>query len=217
MAHVSQGAGGAEDRDWEDAGCQHCAAISQPMGLTSGTQFCINYHSLNQVMKRDSYLLLWVDDILNMLAGLVWRLSLDLISGYWQIPVHEDDIEKTVFVTWHGTFEFTVMPFSLTNAPASFQRDMDIVLSALNWVSTLVYINDIIIFSVSFNNHLQHLQEVFDQLSSANMFMKLSKCNFCQTELPFLGHLMRKDSITTDPKKVCVVCEMAQPVNTTKV
>jgi hypothetical protein len=94
---------------------------------------------------------------------------------------------------------------------------MDIVLLGLNWVSTLVYINDIIIFSVSFNNHLQHLQEVFNQLHSTNMFMKPSKCNFCQTELPFLGHLMRKDSITTDPKKVHIVREMAQPVHTTKV
>jgi hypothetical protein len=111
-------------------------------------------------MKQDSYLLPWVDDILDMLVGLVWRLSLDLILGYWQILVHEDDIEKTVFVTWHGTFKFMVMPFGLTNMPASFQRDMDIVLLGLNWVSTLVYIDDIIIFSVLFDDHLQHLQEV---------------------------------------------------------
>ncbi|ELR23828.1 uncharacterized protein ACA1_335550 [Acanthamoeba castellanii str. Neff] len=151
-----------------------------------------------------------------MLAGSMWRLSLNLILGYWQIPVHEDNIKKTTFTTWHGTFEFMVMPFGLTNAPASFQRDMDIILSGLNWVSTLVYINNIIVFSISFKDHLQHLQEVFDQLHTTNMFMKLSKCNFCWTELPFLGLLVWKDGIAMDPKKVCVVHEMAQPVNTTE-
>ncbi len=93
----------------------------------------------------------------------------------------------------------------------------DIILSGLNWVSTLVYINHIIVFSISFKDHLQHLQEVFDRLHTANMFMKPSKCNFCQTELPFLRHLMQKDGITMDPKKVCVVCKMAWPINTTEV
>ncbi|ELR15360.1 pol polyprotein [Acanthamoeba castellanii str. Neff] len=150
------------------------------------------------------------------MVGSVWRLSLDFISGYWQIPVHKDNIEKTAFMTQHSTFKFTVMPFRLTNTPASFQRDMDIVLSGLNWVSTLVYINDIIVFSVSFKDHLQHLQEVFDQLRTTNMFMKPSKCNFCWTELPFLRHLMQKDGIAMDPKKVRVMHEMAWPVNTTK-
>jgi hypothetical protein len=181
------------------------------------TQFCINYCGLNQVTKQDSYPLPHVDNILNMLAGSVWRSSLNLILGYWQIPVHKDNIEKTVFATRHGTFEFTVMPFGLTNTPASFQRDMDIILSGLNWVSTLVYINNIIVFSISFKDHLQHLQEVFDRLHTTNMFMKPSKCNFCQTKLPFLRHLMQKDGITTDPKKVCVVHKMAQPINTTEV
>ncbi|ELR17279.1 RETRotransposonlike family member [Acanthamoeba castellanii str. Neff] len=181
------------------------------------TQFCINYHGLNQVMKWDSYPLPHVDDILNMLVGSVWRLSLNLILGYWQILVHEDDIKKTVFVTWHGTFEFMVMLFGLTNVLASFQRDMDIILSGLNWVSTLVYINDIIVFSVSFEDHLQHLQEVFNWLCTANMFVKPSKCNFCQTKLLFLGHLVQKDGIAMDPEKVHIVHEMAQPVNTTEV
>ncbi len=115
------------------------------------TRFCVDYWGLNHIM----------DNILDMLARSVWRSSLDLVSGYWQIPVHEDDIEKMAFVTWHGTFEFTVMPFGLTNAPASFQCDMDIVLLGLNWVSTLVYIDDITVFSTSFDNHIQ---EVFDWL-----------------------------------------------------
>jgi hypothetical protein len=111
-----------------------------------------------------------------------------------------------------------VMLFGLTNALVSFQRDMDIVLLGLNWVSTLVYVDNIIVFSILFEDHLQHLQEVFDWLCTANMFMKPSKCNFCWTKLLFLGHLMQKDGIAImDPEKVRVVHEMAQPVNTTKV
>ncbi len=128
------------------------------------TRFCVDYWGLNCITKCDSYPLPHVDDILDMLAGSVWRSSLDLVSGYWQIPVHEDDIEKMAFATQHGTFEFTVMPFGLTNALASFQCDMDIVLLGLNWVSTLVYIDDITVFSTSLDNHIQHLQEVFDWL-----------------------------------------------------
>lgn len=116
-----------------------------------------------------------MDDILDMLGQSKWRSTLDLVSGYWQIPVHEDDIEKTAFVMCHGTFEFMVMPFGLTNALASFQRDMDVVLSGLNWVSTLMYIDNIIVFSQSFKEHLQHLQEVLLRLQEANMFMKPSK------------------------------------------
>jgi hypothetical protein len=109
------------------------------------------------------------------------------------------------------------MLFSLTNTPTSFQQDMDIVLSGLNWISTLIYINNIIIFSAMFDNHLLHLQVVFEQLHESNMFMKLLKCNFCCTKLPFLGHLVRKDRITANPKKIHIMHKMVQPANTTKV
>jgi hypothetical protein len=84
-------------------------------------RFCVDYRGLNHITKHDSYPLPCVDDILDMLAGSVWQSSLDLVLGYWQIPVHEDDIEKTAFATCHGTYEFTVMLFGLTNALASFQ------------------------------------------------------------------------------------------------
>ncbi len=181
------------------------------------TRFCVDYRALNRITKKDSYPLPRVDLILDTLAKSVWRSSLDLVSGYWQIPVHERDIEKTAFATQHGTFEFTVMPFGLTNAPASFQRDMDVVLSGLNWVSTLVYIDDIIVFSKTFEEHMVHLQEVFDRLRTANMFVKPSKCCFCRQELPFLGHIIRKDGISADPAKLKAVADMSEPANVTEV
>ncbi len=187
------------------------------MKKDGSTQFCIDYHRLNHVTKQDSYPLPQVDNILDMLVGSVWQSSLDLMSGYWQILVHKEDGEKTTFATRHGMCKFMVMPFGLTNVPTSFQHDMGIVLSRLNWISTLVYINDIIMFSSMFEVHVQHLQEVFNQLRKANMFVKPSKCNFFRTKLPFLGHLVQRDSIAADLDKVKVVQDMAQLSNTTEV
>ncbi|ELR23820.1 uncharacterized protein ACA1_304830 [Acanthamoeba castellanii str. Neff] len=108
-------------------------------------------------------------------------------------------------------------PFGLTNMLASFQWDMDVVLSGLNWLLTLVYINDIIVFSRTFEDHLGHLQEVFQQLWAANMYMKPSKCNFCQHELLFLGHIMHKDSIMANPEKLHAIQVMTRPANIVEV
>jgi hypothetical protein len=151
--------------------------------------------------------------ILDMLLKLVWQSTLDLVRGYWQIPVQEEDIKKTAYIMQHGMYKFMVMPFGLTNMLASFQWDMDVVLSGLNWVLTLVYINDIIVFSRTFEDHLGHLQEVFQQLWAANMYMKPSKCNFCQHELLFLGHIMHKDSIMANPEKLHAIQVMTRPAN----
>jgi hypothetical protein len=111
-----------------------------------------------------------------------------------------------VFATCHGTFEFMVMPFRLMNVPASF-----------NWVSMLVYIGNIIVFSWTFEEHLMHLQEVFNQLCATNMFVKPNKCCFCCWELLFLGHIISKDGIAADPAKLKAVVDMEVPANVTEV
>src|SRR5262249_39928865 len=111
---------------------------------------------------------------------------LDLASGYWQVPMDPASREKTAFITRSGLYKFTVMPFGLANAPATFQRLMDSVLAGLKWQHCLVYLDDIIIFSPTFTEHLAHLDSVFTRLEGAGLSLKLAKCFFVRAELPFL-------------------------------
>src|SRR5256885_3467069 len=111
-----------------------------------------------------------------------------MASGYWQIPIESQDQEKTAFITRFGTYEFTVMPFSLCNAPATFQRLMDTVLKDLLWNFVVVYLDDINIGSKTFEQHLEHLKQVFECLKDAVLKLNPEKCFFFKQKLPFLGH-----------------------------
>ncbi len=121
------------------------------------------------VTKKDSYPLPRVDDILDSLANAQLFSTLDLACGYWQVEVEPEDREKTTFATNHGLYEFRVMPFGLSNAPGTFQRLMELVLAGLRWHTCLVYLNDIIIFGRTFEEHLQRLHEVLGCLREANL------------------------------------------------
>ena len=128
--------------------------------------------------------------------------TLDLASGYWQIPMEKDSKEKTAFITDSGLYQFNVMSFGLTNAPATFQRYMDAVLAGLKWNSILVYLDDIIIFSPSFEQHVLDLRAVFVRLQNANLRLKASKCMFCKNQIKYLGHIISADGIQMDPAKI---------------
>ena len=141
-------------------------------------QFCVNYYKLNAVTKKNAYLLPHIDDVFDSLTHACWFSSLDLASGYWQVRVREEDREKTTFITKLGTFEFNIMLFGLTNAPAAFQRLMDRVLKKAIELFVLVYIDDINIYSRTFEEHLRHLQWVLDKLREANLGCRQEKCEF---------------------------------------
>ena len=153
-------------------------------------RFCVDYRSLNAVTKPNSYPLPRIDDLLDPLGHFEFFSTLDLAAGYWQIKMHPGSREKTVFATPQGLFEFTVMPFGLKNAPATFQRLMQRVLMGLNppdrhdFVSA--YIDDILIYSKSLEDHLRHLQLALERILQANLKLKPSKCRLIRNEVEYL-------------------------------
>ena len=137
-----------------------------------------------------------------MLFKVRFRLvQLDLRS-FADIPIAEADKDKTAFVTRSGCHRFTRMPFGLTGAPSIFQRLMDFVLCGLSYVTCLVYIDDIIVFGRTFDEHLVRLREVFGRIRTANLKIKPSKCSFFQRTVSFLGHVISENGIAMQPEKI---------------
>jgi len=149
--------------------------------------------------------------VLDELGKAQWFSKLDLKSGYWQIVVDPVDRQKTAFITRDGLFEFIVMPFGLTAAPATFQRLMDTVLKGLLWKNVMVYLDDIIIYSKSWRDHVQALDDVFRRLRAANLKASASKCALGQTEMQYLGDLVTRDGILPDASNVQAVMDAAAP------
>jgi transposase InsO family protein len=174
-------------------------------------RFCVDYRRLNKATKRDVYPLPVIDTVLSSMQGMKWFSSLDLAQGFWQVPVEAASREKTAFITTSGLYEFNVMPFGLTNAPATFQRLMDLVLAGIKWKCCLVYMDDIIIFSTSFEQHLLDLREVFERIHGAGLFVKPSKCDWCQNSIKYLGHVISAEGLSPDPDKVAALAEMPAP------
>jgi len=139
---------------------------------------------------------------------------LDCMSGYWQIGMYPPDIEKTAFVTPFGLYKFLVMPFGLSYAPASFQRLMNRVLQEYLSKFVAVYLDDIIIYSKgSFEQHIDHIRQVFESMREASLKIKLKKCHFCLPNIHFLGHVVGRDRIKPDPEKIDKVKKLPSPTN----
>ena len=176
-------------------------------------RFCIDYRKLNEKTVKDVYPLPRIDSCLDALAGAKWFSTFDLRAGYHQVGLHPRDAHKTTFITRRGSFKFDVLPFGLCNAPATFERLMDLVMSGLNYESLLVYLDDIIVFSETLEVHLVRLELVFLRLEAAGLKLKASKCHIMQQKVLFLGHVVTPQGIATDPDKIQLVTEWPTPRN----
>ena len=180
-------------------------------------RFCVDYRKLNAVMKPDMYPLPRIDDMLESFNGAAWFTTLDLASGYWQVEMDEQDVEKTAFKTPFGLYEFLVMPFGLAYAPGTFQRLMNYILHDYLGKFVAVYLDDIIIYSKgSLENHLSHIAQVFETLRRAHLKIKLKKCHFCFPNIHFLGHVVGRDGIKPDPEKIQKIKDFPEPKSLTQ-
>ncbi|KAJ9514002.1 hypothetical protein QJQ45_021113 [Haematococcus lacustris] len=178
-------------------------------------RMCIDYRALNNLTVRDRYPLPRIDDLFDKLAGKRVFSSLDLQSGYHQIRITEEDVPRTAFLTPMGQFQFKVLCFGLTNAPATFKRMMNNVFKPLINECVLVYIDDILVMSNTPEEHVQHLRQVLQLMRENKFYAKLAKCEFNKTQLAFLGHIVGSKGIAVDPAKVQVVKEWPTPRNLT--
>ncbi|GJS20600.1 putative reverse transcriptase domain-containing protein [Tanacetum coccineum] len=165
-------------------------------------RMCIDYRELNKLTVKNRYPLPRIDDLFDQLQGSQFFSKIDLRSGYHQLRVHEDDIPKTTFRTRYGHFEFTVMPFGLTNAPAMFMDLMNRVCRSYLDKFVIVFIDDILIYSKTQEEHVEHLRLVLEQLKKEKLYAKFSKCESWQREVWFLGHVINGNEIHVDPSKI---------------
>jgi hypothetical protein len=179
-----------------------------------GTQrMCMDYRSLNEVTIKNKYPLPRIDDLFDQLKGACIFLKIDLRSGYHQLKIRASDIPKTVFITRYGLYEYTVMSFGLTNAPAYFMQLMNKVCMEYLDKFVVVFIDDILIFSKNEEEHDEHLRLVLQKLRENQLYAKLSKCEFCLKEVSFLGHIISEGEISVDPSKIKDVLSWNTPQN----
>ena len=152
-------------------------------------RICVDYRALNKQTVKDAYPLPLVDEVQDRLSRCTIFSAMDLQSGYWQLPVHPDDYEKTAFCPGPGLglFQFRCMPFGLTGAPGYFQRLMNIIFRGLPFVTT--YIDDVSIHSINREMHKTHLEQVFQQIKEAGLTLKRCKCRIGKDEVIYLGHV----------------------------
>ncbi|GJR07641.1 reverse transcriptase domain-containing protein [Tanacetum coccineum] len=180
-------------------------------------RMCIDYRELNKLTIKNRYPLPRIDDLFDQLQGSRYFSKIDLRSGYHQLRVHEDDIPKTAFRTRYGHFEFTVMPFGLTNAPAVFMDLMNRVCKPYLDKFVIVFIDDILIYSKTKEDHEVHLGLVLELLRKEKLYAKFSKCEFWLQEVHFLGHVVNQNGIHVDPSKIEAVKNWKTPTTPSEI
>lgn len=176
-------------------------------------RLCIDYRKLNAVTISDRYPMPKIDDLLHLAKRSLYMSTTDLRSGYWQVPVREEDRDKTAFISPFGLFRFKRMPFGLKNAPSTFQRLIDRLRNSLPDIVILAYLDDLIIISTSFEEHLADIERLFKQLNKYNLRANRDKCVFFRTSVKFLGHIIAENGIHPNPDKISAISKMIPPKN----
>jgi hypothetical protein len=176
-------------------------------------RMCVDYHSLNEVTIKNMYPLPRIDDLFDQLKGACVFSKIDLRSGYHQLKIRASDIPKTIFITRYSLYEYMVMSFGLTNAPAYFMYLMNKVFMEYLDKFVVVFIDDILIFSKNEEEHDEHLHLVLQKLRDNQLYAKLNKCEFWLKEVSFLDHIISEGGIFVDPSKVKDVLSWKTPQN----
>ena len=165
-------------------------------------RMCIDYRRLNHMTIKNKYLLLRIDELFDQLQGAAYFSKIDLRSVYYHFRVRELDVPKTTFQTRYGHYEFLVIPFGFTNAPAVFMALMNKVFVQYLDQLTVVFIDDVLVYSKCKEEHEEHLRTSLQLLRDNQLYAKLSKCEFWQEQVAFLGHVISKEGLTVDSSKV---------------
>lgn len=181
-------------------------------------RFCVDYRKLNAVTVKDAYPLPFINNILDRLRDAQYLTSLDIKSAYWQIPIAEDSRHYTAFtVPNRGLFQFNRLAFGLSNAPAVWQRYIDHILGPELEPYVFVYLDDIIIVTPTFEEHLRVLSEVISRIHNSGLTLNREKCQFCREELRYLGYVVNRQGLLVDPDKVRAILDIPNPKNVTEV
>ena len=182
-----------------------------------GVQPCVDYRKVNELVKPDGFPLPRIQDCLDAVAGSELFSIFDLTSGYFQIPLLEQDIPKSAFVCKYGHYEMTRMPFGLNNVASTFQRTMELALSNLQWITCLIYIDDIIVFGKTFEQHMSRVEEVLERIKAAGLKLKPEKTEMLQKEVVCLCHVVSGKGVRPNPTNIEKIISWPKPKNAKQV
>jgi transposase InsO family protein len=190
-----------------------CSPIVLVKKSDGSIRFCVDFRKVNALTKCQRFAIPRIQELVDQLGGANYFTSLDLASAYWQVKMHPDHREKTAFICHRGAFEFTVLPFGLTNAPAIFQRLMSVILCGLPYSVALAYLDDLVVSGRTFEENMQHLECVLQRLQQAGLKLKPSKCHWAVREILCLGHVINPEGVKPNPTKVKAVTDFLPPTS----